>query len=149
MDWNLARWQDMEPRMLHDVMQLRQAVFVVEQDCAYLDLDGADLNAWHIWGVQGGEVVACARILAPGEKYPEASIGRVCTALNVRGTGVGRALMERAMAAAAIQFPGGDLRISAQSYLLPFYESLGFVRTGHAYLEDGIPHEEMHRAFRA
>lgn len=149
MDWNLARWQDMEPRSLHGVLQLRQAVFVVEQNCPYLDLDGADLTAWQLWAENQGEVLACARILAPGEKYPEASIGRVCTAFAVRGTGVGRTLMEQAMAAAAMRFPGVDLKISAQSYLLPFYESLGFVRTGHAYLEDGIPHEEMHRAFRA
>lgn len=146
MNWLVCRWEDLSAPLLHGMLQLRQAVFVVEQTCPYLDLDGADLDAWHVLGEEGGEVKACARLLAPGVKYDEASIGRVCTALDVRGRGVGRELMAQCMGALQRIWPDESVRISAQSYLIPFYASLGFETTGHAYLEDGIPHEEMFRA---
>jgi len=146
MDWHVSRWEELSAPQLHGMLQLRQAVFVVEQTCAYLDLDGADLDAWHVLAEEQGEVKACARLLAPGVKYDEASIGRVCTAQDVRGLGLGRELMARSLEALQEIWPAQNIRISAQSYLVPFYQSLGFQGTGYTYLEDGIPHEEMFRA---
>ena len=146
MDWHISRWENLSAPLLHGMLQLRQAVFVVEQTCPYLDLDGADLEAWHVLGEERGQVLACARLLAPGVKYEEASIGRVCTAGELRGQGLGRELMGHSLQAVKRIWPEKDIRISAQSYLIPFYQSLGFHATGHAYLEDGIPHEEMYRA---
>ncbi len=135
---------------LYDLMRLRQEVFVVEQNCVYLDADGYDQNARHLLGRDGeGQLVACLRLFAPGVKYrdfpSDACIGRVCTAASVRGTGLGRELMRRGVAEAERLWPGCGIRLSAQVYLLKFYESLGFVVTSEPYDEDGIPHVEMVR----
>lgn len=133
-------------REVHDVLQLRQRVFVVEQACAYLDADGADLKCWHGLGRVDGVLVATARIVPPGVKFMEPAIGRVVTAPEVRRTGAGRALMVSAIAQVKRLYPGQDIRIGAQRYLETFYGSLGFEPTGEPYDEDGIPHIEMIRA---
>ncbi|WP_221290124.1 GNAT family N-acetyltransferase [Armatimonas rosea] len=131
---------------LYDLMRLRQEVFVVEQDCVYLDADGYDQKARHLLGRAGdGQLVACLRLFAPGVKYAEASIGRVCTAASVRGTGLGQELMRRGIAEAERLWPETGIRISAQAYLLHFYGKLGFVAVSETYDEDGIPHVEMVR----
>ena len=129
-------------------MRLRQEVFIVEQNCPYLDADGKDELAFHLLGCnEQGELMAYCRLLPPYLAYPtrgDVSIGRVVTAAKVRGSGAGRVLMQTAIQQLPILF-GNNLvcRISAQSYLLQFYENLGFYSTGKAYLEDDIPHTEM------
>lgn len=131
------------PGELYALMALRQRVFVVEQNCAYLDADGHDGVCHHLW--LGDPCVAALRLVPPGEKYPEASLGRVVTALEVRRTGVGRVLMREGLAAAARLYGAVPLRISAQAYLERFYGELGFARVSADYDEDGIPHCEMLR----
>lgn len=127
----------------HRVLALRAEVFVVEQNCAYQDPDGKDVVSYHILMESGEELVAYARLLPPGVSYPEASIGRVVSSPRVRGLGWGRALMEVAIAQTQKQFGTNEICISAQSYLLKFYQDLGFVAEGGEYLEDDIPHFKM------
>ena len=135
---------------LYAILALRQEVFVVEQACAYLDCDGHDARALHLWTTEGTDererVVAYARALPPGEKFAEASLGRVVSAHHARRTGAGRAIVARAIEALERAHGPTPIRISAQSYLQRFYEELGFVRVSAEYLEDDIPHVEMLRA---
>jgi ElaA protein len=132
-------------RQVHDVLQLRQRVFVVEQTCPYLDADGADPRCWHGLGVKDGMLVATARIAPPGLKYVEPAIGRVVTAPEVRRHGYGRELMLSAIAQVKRLYPGQPIRLGAQRYLERFYASLGFLPASEPYDEDGIPHIEMRR----
>jgi len=144
-DWHFARFDELTPREVHDMFQLRAAVFVVEQTCAFQDVDGADPESWHLLGTKGDHLIAYCRLVPPGVKYPEASIGRVITAREARRTGAGRALMREAIQRAEALWPGQRLRIGAQLYLKAFYESFGFVQSSEPYEEDGILHIEMTR----
>ena len=141
------KFHELTLKELYDVMVLRQAVFVVEQDCAYLDADGNDQKAWHLMGFdEQQQLVAYTRLLPKGttyEKYP--AFGRVVTSPAARGTGAGRALMEEALKWMKKLFPEDDVKISAQCYLDKFYKSFGFEIVGEEYLEDGIPHYPMLR----
>lgn len=130
---------------LYEIMALRQIVFVVEQDCPYLDADGKDPKSWHLMGRnEAGKLYAYARLLPEGVSYTGyASIGRVVSSPEARGIGAGRQLMQAAMAQMAVLFPNRPIRIGAQQYLIKFYESIGFQLDGELYLEDGIPHIEM------
>lgn len=130
---------------LYDVLKIRQEVFIVEQDCPYLDADGKDLDAIHIIATdQNSQIVGYTRVLAPGISYNTySSIGRVVNAQNVRGQGVGRGVMLESIRICKEQFPNSKIKISAQTYLDGFYKSLGFVATGEYYLEDDIPHQGM------
>ncbi len=132
---------------LYEIMALRQAVFVVEQNCPYVDADGKDLPSWHLLGRQtDGQLVAYARLLPKGVAYPDyPSIGRVLSAPNARGAGLGRLLMETALIESRRLFGDHPVKIGAQLYLLEFYQSLGFFAVGEEYLEDGIPHIAMIR----
>jgi ElaA protein len=143
--WRCASFDDLSARELHGIHRARQRVFVVEQGCAFLDADAADELARHLTGLAAGgqEPLAYARLLPPGAKYEDASIGRVLTAFSVRGLGLGRQLMQRALSLVASTWPGAAVRISAQSRLEPFYASFGFAPVGDRYLEDGIDHTEM------
>ncbi len=130
---------------LYEVMAVRQAIFAVEQDCAYLDADGKDLSGWHALGKNGqGEIMTYARLLPKGVAYDGyASIGRVLSMKAVRGSGEGRRLMEFCLIQCEELWPGVPIKISAQAYLVDFYTSLGFSSIGAPYLEDGIPHVAM------
>ncbi len=143
--WEWLPFDRLTTRQLYDVLALRQRVFVVEQACAYQDADGDDPRCWHLLGTVHGELVATARLVPPGLKYPEPAIGRVVTAPSVRRQGLGRALMLEALAQVRRLFPGQPTRIGAQVYLERFYRSLGFVPVGAPYDEDGIAHVEMLR----
>jgi ElaA protein len=146
MDWTWARFEDLGVGNLYDALALRSRVFVVEQNCAYLDADGADRSAWHLLGRnESGALAAYLRVVDPGIKYAEPSIGRVISAPEVRGSGAGRVLMREGLARCAAAWPGRPVRISAQARLARFYSSLGFAGVGEPYLEDGIPHLEMLR----
>jgi ElaA protein len=145
--WRCVPFDSLTPLELERIYAARQRVFAVEQGCAYLDADGCDELAHHLVALAPAvaEPLAYARLLAPGAKYAEASIGRVLTRFDVRSCGLGRELMERALALVATIWPATAVRISAQTRLEGFYASLGFVAIGAAYLEDGIDHTEMLR----
>lgn len=145
-DWAWSRFEGLGVHGLYDALQLRGRVFAVEQQAIYLDPDGADVHSWHLLGRDaGGALQAYLRVVDPGVKYAEPSIGRVITTPEVRGTGLGRALMTEGLAGCARWWPGRAIRISAQSYLRRFYGSFGFEAVGDDYLEDGIAHVEMLR----
>lgn len=145
--WRCARLEALVPRELQRIHEARQRVFVVEQRCAFQDADRSDERSSHLaaWAADG-ELLAYARIVDPGVKYPEPSIGRVLTMASVRGSGLGRELLRRAVAACHETFPGRGIRISAQYRLERFYRDAGFVGVGEPYLEDELPHLEMLRA---
>lgn len=145
MIWNWRHFDALTKTELYDAMQLRQMVFVVEQECPYLDADGRDAGNHHVLGYDNQELVAYARVLAPGVVYAEVCISRVVSAPSMRRAGVGRLLMSECLKRIHAHYGDVAIRISAQAYLLAFYESFGFVATGKSYLEDGIPHEEMLR----
>lgn len=142
-DW--LPFSSLTGRDVHDVLQLRERVFIVEQQCPYLDADGADPQCWHGLCRDGDTLIATARLVPPGLKYAEPAIGRVVSAPEVRRTGAGRALMRSAIAQTKVLWPGQDVRLGAQRYLERFYASLGFEPVGEPYDEDGIPHIEMLR----
>lgn len=148
-DWQLAAFTELLPSELYAALQLRSLVFVVEQNCVYLDADGYDDRAYHLlgWIHEEGKkkLVAYARIFEAGIKFREASIGRVITHPDVRRGGLGKALMEEAIRIVEKKTPGGAIRIGAQCYLERFYNGLGFRRDSEPYDEDGIPHIEMLR----
>jgi ElaA protein len=141
--WFCKPFDELGLSELYALLRLRQEVFSVEQNCGYLDADGADLNAHHVLGYQGGALLAYARILKPGSRYQQCSIGRVITASQIRRTGEGRKLMLVAIAHCVQLFPQADIRISAQARLEKFYQSFGFVTDGEPYEEDNIPHLAM------
>lgn len=146
LDWQCLRLEALLPLALHRILRGRQEVFAIEQNCIYLDADAADEASWHLaaWAPDW-TLMAYARIVDPGVKYPEASIGRVITPAIARGRGLGRELVRRAIDHAGQVYPGCGIRISAQSRLEAFYAGFGFAVVSERYLEDGIWHTEMLR----
>jgi ElaA protein len=149
--WHCAAFGKLTTGQLYALLQLRQRVFVVEQRCAYLDADGYDEKATHVWAEREGEtrsipaVFAASRFFAPGIKYPEASFGRVVTAPEVRATGLGRLLVRRTIDEIERAFGPVSIRISAQAHLERFYGEFGFRAVSERYLEDGIAHVALLR----
>lgn len=141
--WVFKKFDDLSAAELYAIMQLRNEVFVVEQNCVYQDADGKDRASWHLAGWDGETLVAYTRIIPPGISYQEASIGRVVTSPRYRGTGAGKDLMEQSISKVFSQFNCTEIKIGAQLYLTRFYQSLGFSQSGPEYDEDGIPHIEM------
>ena len=150
--WSFVHYDRIAADDLYDLLALRQRVFVVEQRCVFLDMDGVDRFSWHLLGRQsaaGDEPLAAyLRIVPPGRRFQEPSIGRVVTAPEVRRTGVGRVLMLEGIRRTREIYPGQPIKLSAQRYLENFYGSLGFVVSGEPYDEDGIPHINMVMATR-
>ena len=144
--WRFTTFDALSLAELYAVLRLRSEVFVVEQACAFQDIDGADTRAMHLLGTAPGQLVAYARCFAAGVTYTESSIGRVVTHSAVRGSGAGHALMQRALASMAHQWGQQPIRIGAQARLEHFYAQHGFVKAGAPYVEDGIPHIEMLRS---
>ncbi|HMO63409.1 MAG TPA: GNAT family N-acetyltransferase [Ferruginibacter sp.] len=142
-NWVYSYFNELSPQALYSIMRLRSEVFVVEQNCVYLDADGKDEQSWHLCGWDNNTLVAYCRIIPPGLAFAEASIGRVVSAPAYRRTGAGRALMHIAIEKTLQQFKVSTITIGAQLYLAQFYGSLGFVQTSDVYMEDGIPHIEM------
>jgi ElaA protein len=143
--WQCKPFSALRAAELYRLLQLRSVVFVVEQNCPYLDIDDKDEHALHVMGWAGDQLVACSRILPGGVSYDEVSIGRVATAISHRRTGLGRELMRITLRYTHDVFGDEAVRIGAQAYLEQFYASFGFVRTSENYLEDDIPHLEMVR----
>ncbi len=143
--WSIKSFEELSTKELYEILKARQEVFVVEQTCYYLDADGSDEKALHLWAEKQGKIVAYCRIFSQGIKYPETSIGRVLTHPEFRNLQLGKILMKFALQAIEIRFKTKECRISAQDYLLDFYKNFGFTDTGKKYLEDDIPHTEMVR----
>jgi ElaA protein len=140
MTWILKPFNELTPKELYKILQLRNEVFVVEQNCPYQDCDNKDLYAWHLMGLREDKLVAYSRLLAPGISYSESSIGRVVSSPSARKTGMGKKLMLESIEQIKNLFNTDTIRIGAQLYLQKFYESFGFVKDSDTYLEDNIPH---------
>lgn len=143
--WKIKTFPELSIRELYEILKIRQEVFIVEQACDYLDADGYDDKAVHIWAEKEGEVLAYCRIFDSEIKYPEASIGRVLTNPKFRKMKLGKNLLEISLNTIETRFRTQSIKISAQDYLLKFYTEFGFRETGVKYLEDNIPHTEMVR----
>ena len=141
--WGCKKFDDLSPQELYTIMQLRNEVFVVEQNCVYQDADNKDPHCYHLMGLLNNKLVAYTRLLPPGLAYTEASIGRVVSSPSARGGGVGRELMEKSIEQVSQLFGTTSIKIGAQLYLLKFYTSIGFQQTSTVYLEDNIEHVEM------
>jgi ElaA protein len=142
----IKKFQQFSVDELFDVLKLRVGVFVVEQQCAYLELDECDRHpeTRHLSGRnEGGQLIAYARLLPPGLRYPEVNIGRFVVKADFRKQGVAHQLLQEALKEISCCWPKNPIRISAQDYLQAFYAQYGFTRVSDVFLEDGIPHVEM------
>ncbi len=150
LNFSCLPFDQLSPKELYNILALRQEVFVVEQNCPYLDCDGKDFHCWHLMGRNdAGQLVCYTRLLPEGVSYEGyTSIGRVVSSPLARGTGAGKILMQRSIEMCLHLFGPTPIKIGAQSYLLKFYEGFGFLSTGEEYLEDGIPHTKMIRGER-
>ena len=141
--WTLSGFDALSTTSLYQLLRLRSEVFVLEQACAFQDIDGLDQRAVHLQGHSEGVLVAYARCFAAGASFPEASIGRVVTRSSARGTGLGHALVARALQSVGELWGVQAVRIGAQAHLKQFYQRHGFSDVGKPYVEDGIEHLEM------
>jgi ElaA protein len=142
-EFQWCRLGELSAEQLYAVLAARVQVFVVEQNCAYQDLDGLDADAEHLIAWSGKEVAGYLRVLAPGTRFDDPSIGRIITAKRFRSSGLGRVLVAQGIERTRLRYPGRAVRISAQVYLQKFYGEFGFVNASEPYLEDNIPHVEM------
>jgi ElaA protein len=143
LQWILKRFDELTPYQLYAILQLRNEVFVVEQNCVFQDADDKDQASWHLMGFDENKLVAYTRLVPPGIAYEEPSIGRVVTSPSVRRFGAGRLLMQHSIDAVYNLFGHAPIKIGAQLYLKKFYESFGFEQVGEQYIEDNIPHIYM------
>lgn len=141
--WELKKFDELSVHELYQLLRLRSEVFVVEQNCVFLDMDNKDQQCWHLLGWKGNLLAASTRLVPAGLSYEEMSIGRVVSSPLARGEGLGRELMIQSIAACNKLYGYHPIRIGAQLYLEKFYSSLGFRTDGDVYLEDGIEHVEM------
>jgi len=139
----VKKFSDLKVAELYDILQLRSEVFVVEQDCVYQDIDGKDTEALHVIGIKNGEIIAYTRCFRPGYYFEEASIGRVVVKDTERKFGYGHDIMKASDKAIQNEYKTSNIKLSAQQYLIKFYESHGYQTTGEGYLEDGILHIAM------
>ena len=146
--WLIKPYAELERDQLYELLRLRAQVFVIEQNCVYLDPDDKDRHpeALHVLGyADNGDLAAYLRILPAGLSYPQVSFGRVLTAPAFRGLGLGDAMVEAALAAIQAHWPGADIQIGAQAHLQGYYGKHGFVPSSEPYVEDGIPHVDLIR----
>ena len=134
-------FNDLTAKELYEILRLRVDVFVVEQKCSYSEVDGKDLDAWHLWFEDEDGIAGYLRLLAPGVSFKEASIGRVIA--KKRRCGIGSKLMQAGIEKMKEIYGDTDIRIEAQVYAREFYEKAGFVKVSEEFLDDGIPHIEM------
>ena len=142
--WQCLAFSELTAAQLYAILQVRSEVFVVEQNCVYLDMDGADPQCMHLiaW-TDDKQIAAYLRLVPPGLKFTEASIGRVITSQIARGQGIGKQLIAKGLAQIQTSYPDQAVRIGAQQYLEKFYQSFGFNTCSEMYLEDDIAHVEM------
>ncbi len=139
----IKTFRELTTEELYAILQLRSAIFVIEQQCIYQDMDGKDKKAIHVLGYAEEELVAYTRAFGPGDYFSEASIGRVAVRESHRGKGLGYQIMETTIEAIEAIFSTQKIALSAQSYLKEFYRDMGFIPEGPEYEEDGIPHIRM------
>jgi len=142
-DLKWKKFGELTTKELYEIVKLRQQVFVVEQNCVYLDTDDLDLEGEHLLAEEDGRLVGYLRITPPASRFPEYSLGRVVVATDKRGLGLGKKLTATAIEHIQQNYGKLPIRISAQGYLKVFYEQFGFRQMSEEYLEDGIPHIEM------
>lgn len=141
--WLCKKFDDLTPHELYAILQLRNEVFVVEQNCVFQDADDKDQSSFHLMGWKNDKLIAYTRLVPPTIAYEESSIGRVVTSPSLRKTGIGTELMERSIKKLKELFGNDPIKLGAQLYLKKFYESFGFKQSSEVYLEDGIEHIEM------
>lgn len=139
-DFCVKSFEELTTNELYDFLELRSDVFVKEQECVFLDIDGRDRHALHILGKKNNKIVAYTRLFKPGDYYKEASIGRVVVKKEARKYGYGNDLMEFSIKSLQSRFKTNSIKIGAQIYLKNFYENHGFTKVGEEYLEDAIIH---------
>ena len=141
------KWKNFDELSLDDlyaILNLRQKVFIVEQDCPYIDADYTDQDAFHLLGYQGNNLIAYLRAFKPGIKYEGSSMGRIVTEKNSRGIGLGKEIIKEGVRFLKKEYPSYEIVISAQHRLQHFYIELGFISRGDVYLEDNIDHIQMY-----
>lgn len=143
MKWEIKKFKELSVEELYRILELRNSVFIVEQECIYQDCDRKDLEAFHLLCIEDDKVIATLRILNKGVAYKEMSIGRVVVHKEYRRKNLGRKSMELAIQFIKDKYGDSPIRISAQVYIKEFYKSLGFIEVSDVYLEDDIPHIEM------
>ena len=143
LSWEWKSFSDLKRDELYDILRFRQEIFVVEQKSWYLDADGLDQSSLHLLVLDKGILIGYLRLTPPGEKYPETSIGRVSIDKGYRGEKLGDHLLIMGIEKGKEAYGSGSYRISAQEYLISYYEKHGFKVQGNPYDEDGIPHIEM------
>jgi len=143
MSWKIQTYDELTTEELYKIIQLRVNVFIVEQQTCYEDLDNHDQNSIHISYVENGKLCAYSRILPPGEKFEMASIGRVITSQEMRGTGLGKEMIQLALKTIEQRWPSTGVFIQAQEYLKNFYGSFGFQQVSGPYIYDSLPHLDM------
>ena len=141
--WTLKTFEELTNSELYKILQLRSAVFVIEQRCIFQDADNKDYYSWHLCAWHNNELVAYTRLIPPGISYEEASIGRVLSSNSIRGKTIGKELMKRSIDAIYNLFGKTPVKIGAQLYLKKFYEGFGFKQVSDVYLEDEIDHIKM------
>ena len=146
LEWKIIPFDLLSVHELYEILRLRSEIFVVEQNCVYLDLDGKDQKALHLFGTFEGKIVAHARLFKPGISFVHASIGRVTVDARHREKKWGHELMRQAIAGILDHYGETEITIGAQLYLKKFYESHGFVQSSEMYLEDDIPHIQMEKS---
>jgi len=145
-NWSFKKFDNLTPDELYSVLQLRNEVFVVEQNCVFQDADNKDQGSYHLMGWNNQVLVAYSRIVPAGIAYDSfPSIGRVVTSPKLRRTGIGKMLMQQSIEHLQKLLGQSSIKLGAQLYLKNFYESFGFVQSSDVYMEDGIPHIEMIR----
>ena len=140
-------WKEFNELSLDDlyaILNLRQKVFVLEQDCPYIDADYSDQDAFHLLGYKDNDLIAYLRAFKPGIKYEGSSLGRIVTEINSRGLGVGKKIIKEGVKFLKKEYPDNEIIISAQHRLEDFYIDLGFTSRGEVYLEDDIDHIQMY-----
>ena len=143
MNWKIKKFNELTVEEMYKILVLRNEVFIVEQECPYLDCDNKDLQSYHLFAEENGEIVSYLRVLEKGVSYDEISIGRVAVKKNYRGNGISREMMLKAIEFIENELLETTIKIQAQAYLINFYSSLGFEAVSEEYLEDNIPHIDM------
>ena len=144
MDYKWKNFDELSLDDLYAILNLRQKVFIVEQDCPYIDADYTDQDAFHLLGYQGNNLIAYLRAFKPGLKYEGSSMGRIVTEKNSRGLGLGKEIIKEGVRFLKKEYPSYEIVISAQHRLQHFYIELGFISRGDVYLEDNIDHIQMY-----
>lgn len=143
MEWKLKKFEELTGEEVYKILKLRTEVFIVEQECPYQDSDNKDIDAYHLYLEENGEIAAYSRILKRGVSFDEAAIGRVLVNKKYRGKGLAKEMMLKAIQVMEETFNEIEIKIQAQAYLIHFYESVGFKGVSDQYLEDDIPHIDM------